>query len=82
MTELDLLILDRTVVTLSQFILRDLYIEEKLESENRKFFEKWLEGENSDDELLYFIEEIDQKLKHNGWMVMIHQLRRKNAKKI
>lgn len=81
MTELDLLILDRTVVTLSQFILRDLYIEEKLESENRKFFEKWLEGENSDDELLYFIEEIDQKLKHNGWMVMIHQLRRKNARK-
>lgn len=77
-----MLILDRTVVTLSQFILRDLYIEEKLESENRKFFEKWLEGENSDDELLYFIEEIDQKLKHNGWMVMIHQLRRKNAKKI
>ncbi|MEK4131326.1 PucR family transcriptional regulator ligand-binding domain-containing protein [Solibacillus sp. FSL W8-0474] len=77
-TELDLLILDRTVVTLSQFVLRDLYIEEKLESENRKFFEKWLEGKNSDDEIRYFIEESDQKLKQNGWMVMIHQMRRKN----
>ncbi|WP_336045755.1 PucR family transcriptional regulator [Solibacillus ferritrahens] len=77
-TELDLLILDRTVVTLSQFVLRDLYIEEKLESENRKFFEKWLEGKNSDDEMLYFIEESDQKLKKSGWMVMIHQMRRKN----
>ena len=77
-TELDLLILDRTVVTLSQFVLRDLYIEEKLESENRKFFEKWLEGKNSDDEMRYFIEESDQKLKQNGWMVMIHQMRRKN----
>ncbi|MER1988101.1 PucR family transcriptional regulator ligand-binding domain-containing protein [Solibacillus sp. FSL H8-0523] len=79
-TELDLLILDRTVVTLSQFVLRDLYIEEKLESENRKFFEKWLEDEISDEEMLYFIEEIDQKLKQNGWMVMIHQLKRKNIK--
>ncbi|MGN7477945.1 PucR family transcriptional regulator [Solibacillus silvestris] len=79
-TELDILILDRTVVTLSQFVLRDLYIEEKLENENRKFFEKWLDGENSDNEMLYFIDEIDQKLKQNGWMVMIHQLRRKNIK--
>lgn len=80
-TDLDSLILDRTVVTLSQFVLRDLYIEEKLESEHRKFFEQWLEGKNSNEEMLYFIEEIDSNLTHNGWMVMIHQLRRENIKK-
>ncbi|MEK4627300.1 MAG: PucR family transcriptional regulator ligand-binding domain-containing protein [Solibacillus sp.] len=80
-TDLDSLILDRTVVTLSQFVLRDLYIEEKLESENRKFFEKWLDGQNSNEEMLFFIEEIDCNLKHNGWMVMIHQLKRRNIKK-
>lgn len=80
MTELDVLILDRTVIALSQFVLRDLYIDEKLESESRKFFEKWLEGENNDEEILYFIEEIDHKLKQSGWMVMIHQLKRKNIK--
>jgi PucR family transcriptional regulator, purine catabolism regulatory protein len=79
-TDLDMLILDRTVVTLSQFVLRELYIEEKLESEQRKFFEKWLEGQNSDEEMLYFIEEIDRDLTQNGWMVMIHQLRRENIK--
>lgn len=80
-TELDMLILDRTVIALSQFVLRDLYIDERLESESRKFFEKWLEGENNDEEILYFIEEIDGKLKQSGWMVMIHQLKRKNIKK-
>ena len=79
-TNLDILILDRTVVTLSQFVLRELYIEEKLESEQRKFFEKWLEGKNSDEEMLYFIEEIERDLTQNGWMVMIHQLRRENIK--
>lgn len=78
---LDILILDRTVVTLSQFVLRDLFIEEKLESEHRKFFEKWLEGQNSNEEMVYFIEEIDPKLTQNGWMVMLHQLRRENIKK-
>lgn len=79
-TELDALILDRTVIALSQFVLRDLYIDEKLENESRKFFEKWLDGENNDEEILYFIEEIDGKLKKSGWMVMIHQLKRKNIK--
>lgn len=80
LTEVDILILDRTVIALSQFVLRDLYIEEKLESENRKFFEKWIEGENTDGEIRYFIEEIDCKLKDSGWVVMIHQLKRKNIK--
>ena len=80
-TDLDNLILDRTVVTLSQFILRELYIEEKLESEQRKFFGKWLEGQISNEEMMYFIEEIDSNLTQNGWMVMIHQLRRENIKK-
>lgn len=79
-TDLDSLILDRTVVTLSQFVLRDLYIEEKLESEHRKFFEKWLEGRNSDEEMGYFLEEIDHNLTKNGWLVMIHQLRKENIK--
>lgn len=79
-TDLDSLILDRTVVTLSQFILRDLYIEEKLESEHRKFFEKWLEGKNSNEEMGYFLEEIDRHLTQNGWLVMIHQLRKQNIK--
>ena len=30
--------------------------------------------------MLYFIEEIDRDLTQNGWMVMIHQLRRENIK--
>lgn len=80
-TDLDSLILDRTVVALAQFVLRDLFIEEKLESEQRKFFEKWLEGQNSDEEMYYFLKEIDQHLSKNGWMVMIHQLRRENSNK-
>lgn len=80
-TDLDILILDRTVVTLSQFVLRDVYIEEKLENEHRKFFEKWLEGQNSNEEMGYFLKEIDHNLIENGWLVMIHQLRKENIKK-
>ena len=81
LTDFDLLILDRTTVTLSQYVLRDLYIVEKSESEYRKFFEQWLEGQHSNEEVLQFLDEIDPKLKERGWMVMIHQLKREIMKK-
>ena len=81
LSDLQLLILDRTVVTLSQYLMRDLYFEEKIENEHSKFFEKWLDGVLTEDEVCRFIDNIDTSLKLNGWMVMIHQLKREIMKK-
>lgn len=49
LTEFDHLILDRTGTALAQFLLRELYVEEKRRVEEVEFLMKWLEGEQSAD---------------------------------
>lgn len=81
LTDLDTLILDRTVVTLSQYALRELYTEEKLESEHRQFLEQWLDGAASDDEVTHFLQDQGMSLGEHPWFVMVHQLKRDRKKK-
>lgn len=81
LTEFDYLILDRTMVTLSQCVLRDLYIEEKSGSEYRQFLEDWMNGKASNDEIALFLEEWNARLKKAHWLVMISQLKRETKDK-
>lgn len=81
LTDFDYLILDRTIVTLSQCVLRDLYIEEKSESEYRQLLENWINGKTSDEEIGLFLEEWHPSMKEAHWFVMIHQLKRETKNK-
>ncbi|MFJ7734784.1 PucR family transcriptional regulator [Lysinibacillus sp. NPDC097287] len=74
--EYDALILDRTVIALSQYLLRDLYIEEKKGLEDREILEKWLNGVPNIEELSHFIHEHHAPTITNHWIVMIHQIQK------
>lgn len=74
--EYDVLILDRTVIALSQYLMRDLYIEEKKGMENREILEKWLNGVSNTEELTHFIQEHHANSPTNHWIVMIHQIQK------
>lgn len=74
--EYDALILDRTVIALSQYLLRDLYIEEKKGLENREILESWLNGVPNSEELSHFIQEHHTNTTTNHWIVMIHQIQK------
>lgn len=74
--EYDALILDRTVIALSQYLLRDLYIEEKKGLENREILEKWLNGVPNTEELSHFIQKHHVRNTADHWIVMIHQIQK------
>ncbi|MEG0472709.1 MAG: PucR family transcriptional regulator [Solibacillus sp.] len=76
LTEYDALILDRTVIALSQYLLRELYSEEKKGMEDREFLEKWLNGQATIEELTHFIKEHHVSSASNHWLVMIHQIQK------
>ena len=75
LTEYDALILDRTVIALSQYLLRDLYREEKRGLEDRAILSKWLTGESNNEELTHFIQR-HTATTTNHWIVMIHQIKK------
>ena len=77
--EYDALILDRTVIALSQYLLRDLYIEEKKGLEDREILEKWLNGVPNIEELTHFIQEHHAITTINHWIVMIHQIKKSKS---
>lgn len=74
--EYDALILDRTVIALSQYLLRDLYIEEKKGMENREILENWLNGVPNIEELTFFIQDYLANIHTHHWIVMIHQIQK------
>ncbi|KOS69096.1 hypothetical protein AEA09_11440 [Lysinibacillus contaminans] len=74
--EYDVLILDRTVIALSQYLLRDLYIEEKKGMENREILENWLNGVPNIEELTLFIQDHHPNIPAHHWIVMIHQIQK------
>lgn len=77
--EYDVLILDRTVIALSHYLLRDLYIEEKKGVEDREILEKWLNGEQNLEELTHFLQNHLTSSPMNQWVVMIHQIKKSNT---
>lgn len=74
-SEFDAFILDRTIVSLSQFILRDLYKEEKQGMENKELLEGWINGSESQETIARFIEDFHTKCLTSHWIVMIHSIK-------
>ncbi|MGE7022884.1 PucR family transcriptional regulator [Solibacillus cecembensis] len=77
--EYDALILDRTVIALSQYLLRELYIEEKKGMEDREILENWLNGQATIEQLAHFVKDHHATSAANHWIVMIHQIQKSNS---
>lgn len=56
-SEFELLVLDRTVIALSQYLLRSLYIEEKQNMHSRIMLESWLAGTIEEPVITTFLRE-------------------------
>jgi PucR family transcriptional regulator, purine catabolism regulatory protein len=68
-SEYEILILDRTSTALAQFIMRDLYFDEKKRMEESKWIMSWLKGEQSNEQLEGYLREL--KLDINGGVVCV-----------
>ncbi|MGE7122089.1 PucR family transcriptional regulator [Peribacillus sp. NPDC046944] len=71
LTDFDSLILDRTATALAQYLLREIYLEEKKISEESKWLTNWLEGEYSDEVIREQLSYIDPKMQLEGGIVCI-----------
>jgi PucR family transcriptional regulator, purine catabolism regulatory protein len=71
LTEFDHLILDRTATALAQYLLRNLYVEEKKRIQQVEWILDWLNGKHLDEQIKEFL--IDQEaVKHsNGGVVCV-----------
>ncbi|PGZ91654.1 PucR family transcriptional regulator [Bacillus sp. AFS029533] len=78
--EFELLVLDRTVTALSQYLLRSLYIEEKQNIYSRVLLESWLNGSFEDSVITSFLQEQSfHNLVDCSYFVLIDHI--KNSKK-
>lgn len=78
--EFDLLVLDRTVIALSQYLLRSLYIEEKQHIHSRTLLESWLNGTVEEAVITSFLQEQSfHHLLNCSYFVLIDHI--KKAKK-
>lgn len=78
--EFEALILDRTVVTLANYILRDLYIDQRTENENRLLLTQWIQNELSPQALQLFLQDVAPKTVTKQWTVMIQRVDLHNKK--
>ncbi|WP_108670750.1 PucR family transcriptional regulator [Peribacillus acanthi] len=78
--EFELLVLDRTVTALSQYLLRSLYIEEKQNIHSRVLLESWVYGTVEDSVITSFLQEQSfHQLLNCSYFVLIDHI--KNSKK-
>ncbi|MCM3719825.1 PucR family transcriptional regulator [Fictibacillus phosphorivorans] len=74
--EFELLVLDRTVTALSQYLLRNLYIEEKQNVHYRAIVESWLDGTIDHTVLTNFLQEQRfTNLLNSSYFVLIDKLK-------
>lgn len=79
--EFDLLVLDRTVIALSQYLLRSLYIEEKQNIHSRVLLETWLNGTVEDSVITSFLQEQSfHNLLNCSYFVLIDQIKNSSKK--
>ncbi|MDR7237640.1 PucR family transcriptional regulator [Neobacillus drentensis] len=75
--EFELLVLDRTVIALSQYLLRSLYIEEKQNMHSRMLLESWLSGSVEDSVITSFLlEQSFHHLLNCSYFVLIDQIKK------
>ncbi|MCM3110393.1 PucR family transcriptional regulator [Lederbergia lenta] len=74
LTEYDQLILDRTATALAQFLLRNLYVEEKRRVEETEWLNGWLENEKSEESINEYLAYHTPHIKPKGALVCIYKL--------
>lgn len=70
-SEFEHFILDRTATALAQFLLRELYVEEKRRVEETEWLTNWLDGEQSEDSIKEFLGYHAPKRTHKGAFVCL-----------
>ncbi|WP_050184348.1 PucR family transcriptional regulator [Domibacillus robiginosus] len=70
-TEFESLILDRSATALAQSLLRELYIEEQRKTKEAEWVRRWLEGENSVEQIQKYLSELEPALKSNSYTVLL-----------
>ena len=70
-TEFQSLILDRTAMALGEFLIRNLYVEERKGIEDAKWVEEWLEGKQSKEEIDHFMLSHLEDYKPRGCTVFV-----------
>jgi PucR family transcriptional regulator, purine catabolism regulatory protein len=73
-SEYELLILDRTATALAQYLMRELYFNEKKRTEESRWIKSWIKDEQSSDWLTNYLAQ--QKVKITGGVVCICQVKR------
>ncbi|MGE7609026.1 PucR family transcriptional regulator [Peribacillus frigoritolerans] len=70
-TEFESLILDRSATAIAQSLLRELYIEEQRKTKEAEWVRRWLEGENSAEQIQKYLSELEPNLKSNTYTVLL-----------
>ncbi|WP_347550136.1 PucR family transcriptional regulator [Pseudalkalibacillus hwajinpoensis] len=68
-SDYDMLLLDRSATAISQFLLRELYIEEKKRALETEWLYDWLEGKHSEEKILSYLVDMDESLIPRGLQV-------------
>ena len=69
-TEYESLILDRSATALAQSLLRELYVEEQRKAKEAEWVGRWLEGNQSHEDINRYLLELEPNLKPNGCTVL------------
>jgi PucR family transcriptional regulator, purine catabolism regulatory protein len=73
-SEFELLLLDRTSTALAQYLMRELYFNEKKRVDESKWIMSWLKGEQTEDRLSSYLSDIKERV--TGGVVCICQLKK------
>ncbi|WP_273852689.1 PucR family transcriptional regulator [Guptibacillus spartinae] len=65
-SDYDMLLLDRSATAIAQYLLRELYIEEKKRALETEWLYEWLEGKHTEEQILSYLVEVDETLIPRG----------------
>ncbi|MCA0988308.1 PucR family transcriptional regulator [Guptibacillus algicola] len=68
-SDYDMLLLDRSATAIAQFLLRELYIEEKKRVQETEWLYDWLDGKHSEERILSYLVDLDASLIPKGLQV-------------
>ncbi len=65
-SDYDMLLLDRSATAIAQYLLRELYIEEKKRALETEWLYDWIEGKHSEERVLSYLVDVDETLIPRG----------------
>ncbi|WP_421384766.1 PucR family transcriptional regulator [Bacillus salacetis] len=77
-SEYELLLLDRTSTALAQFLMRELYFNEKKRIDESKWIMSWLKGEQTEERLSSYLSDIKERI--TGGVVCVCRLKKMREK--